>query len=173
MSTFSCGLIKVVPEKPYDKKENPEDNVVLTIRRKIPYCGGAAPSFEQANKTEIEKYSDFIIQYQQGYGDSLWYKECKTDSLGMLRIYLPDGKYCLKRANKKISFDDFYKMHKKEDDAYNLYRDSTCYYNWWKSCNLEFELSEEVKTLELEVIINSRCYTGEDPCHNYIGPYPP
>lgn len=170
---FSCRSIKVVPEKPQYSKEDTVINIVLTIKRKVPYCGGAYPSPEQANKTVIEKNSDFIIQYQRGYGDSLWYKECETDTSGMIHLYLPDGKYCLKRADKKKSFDDFYKFHKKEDDAYNLYRDSTCYYNWWKSCSLEFELSAEAKTVEIEVVIPSRCYTGEDPCHNYIGPYPP
>lgn len=125
------------------------------------------------HRTEIEINNDFIIQYQQGSGDSLWLKDCNTDSLGIIHLNLSYGKYCLKRAEKKLSFDDFYKKHKKENDAYNIYRDSTCYYNWWKSCEYTFELNEEIDTITDEVIISSRCYTGEDPCHNYIGPYPP
>jgi hypothetical protein len=152
---------------------NPGFNVVLTVKRQIPYCGGAAPSAEMEHKCETEIKSDFIIQYQQGYGNSTWLKKLKTDSLGIIRCNLPYGKYCLKRADMNMAFEDFYKMPKKEDDKYNVYRDRTCYYSWWKSCILTFELNKENKSVITEVLINSRCYVGEDPCHNYIGPRPP
>ncbi|MFH0867099.1 MAG: hypothetical protein V1904_12960 [Bacteroidota bacterium] len=149
------------------------NNVVLTIKRKVPYCGGVVPTYEMANRKETAAYDDFIIQYQQGCGDSLWFKEFNTDSSGMISCHLPVGKYCLKRAVKKIPFDDFYKMHKKEDDKWHTYRDSTCYYNWWKSCDFTFELNDEITSIETEVLLISRCYTGEDPCIIYKGPYPP
>ena len=148
-------------------------NVVFTIKRKVPYCGGAAPSPEMVKRTSPVINANFIINYQEGYGDSLWEREFITDSTGKVRLNLPDGKYCLKGDYKNLPFDDFYKMHKKVNDNFNLYGDTTCYYKWWKSCNYIFEVTGGTDVKEIEVILMSRCFTGENPCHRYIGPYPP
>lgn len=148
-------------------------NVILTIKIKIPYCGGAAPTREMLNRTASEKNAGFYLIYQNGCGDSLWKREFSTDSLGKIRLYLPAGKYCLKRTAKNIPFEEFYKFHKKENDNFNIYGTKECYYKWWKSCNYSFETANEHEIKEIEIILPSRCFTGENPCQEYIGPYPP
>jgi hypothetical protein len=149
-------------------------NVNITVRVHVPHCGGVAPSEEQMNLFAPEIHKHFVIVWAEDNADSnAMYSEVVTDSSGTIRVSLPVGKYCLIRKEKHVPFETFLKSNKGENDEYFEYNNVDCFYKWWKACTLSFEVADDSENIKLETTIYPNCFTGENPCKFYKGPYPP
>lgn len=149
-------------------------NVNIAVKIHIPHCGGVAPSEEQMNMIVPEINKHFVIVWAEDNSNTeAMSTKVITDSSGVIRVNLPVGKYCLIRKEKHVPFKTFYKSNSGENDDYFEYNNEDCFYKWWKSCTLSFEVTDESEHLSLQTTIYPNCFTGENPCKFYKGPYPP
>ncbi|MBK7129418.1 MAG: hypothetical protein IPM74_07105 [Crocinitomicaceae bacterium] len=145
-------------------------NVSIKFMHYYPYCGGAYP-----DESELNNY--FIFTNTTYNLINLTDKtkiQVKTDSLGYLNIFLPPGKYGIQELFKDCTFDEFYERYKsKTTDQYTEDQGTICYRSWWSSMLVEFEITDSTTVFTWEATTFSACFTGENPCLNYFGPYPP
>lgn len=145
----------------------PEHNVQIIIRQYIPYCGGAYPSDDQLNKSA--PYSGGLILIN--LSDSS--KVDVNPEQGIVYLNLSKGNYAIKEKYKDVPFHEFYASVNHVNGNYIIQGDNECYKKWWESNLLEFEVKIGQEIQVLNGSVSSSCYTGNNPCIYYNGPYPP
>lgn len=148
-----------------------EYNVQLQLYNFTPYCGGAAPDWEdEMRQTSPMSNTTFIfIDYNTDTK-----REVKSDNNGVLRMYLQPGKYALREKYKDVSYEEFYKQYyHAPDDYYFNNGDTSCYYNWWTSNLVGMVITNPDSLYDYQVTTYAQCFTGINPCISYMGAYPP
>jgi len=164
---FSCYNSKTVIQKTISNPAiNDYNNVTISIKKYIPYCGGAAPTWEMENNYQVIQ-GEFILINQNL--DSQ--KVVKSDSLGTIYLKLNAGKYSIREEYKNVSFIDFYNNNQ-SNGMYITNQGEECYKKWWKRNLLNFEVVKD-SVLVLNTEIGSSCYIGINPCLRYNGPQRP
>lgn len=92
-----------------------------------------------------------------------------TDAEGTFSIDLKDGTYSIISEDKALPIDEFI-AKKKVVDQFYTYSNDDCFETWRTTPDFTIELS---KSAEEVVTISERCFTGDNPCMKYTGPYPP
>jgi hypothetical protein len=143
-----------------------EHNVIVKITGHTPYCGGAAPTFDQMNNYYTYQSSLILIDLNDNTKTII-----KSSGDGYY-LSLPMGKYAIKEAFKDVPFKSFVANHEIKG-MYYMEGTEECYKNWWKSNLFEFEVTDKDSVIVLETTIGESCFTGNNPCVQYTGPYPP
>jgi len=175
---LSIALVSCAEMK--DSAENAADNVAniwkgkqtltVTFQKHTPYCGGAAPTKEQeAGITEPIANQTFYIYKDERPKSLKDMIRLTTDEKGVLSIDLKDGKYSIISEDKALSLDEFIKK-KKVDGQYYEYSEDSCFETWRTTPDFTIQLAHPTKEV---VTINHTCFTGDNPCMEYTGPYPP
>ncbi len=144
-----------------------EYNVQFTALQHHPYCGGAAPSEDQLNLSSQVHGGLLLINLETKEKSPL-----RANDEGLFQLMLPPGKYAIKEEFKDIPFEQFVQQHKKEG-MYLIPGTDECYKKWWSGYLGEFEINENVPPLNFDYSLRNSCFTGNNPCDIYTGPYPP
>ena len=168
----SCGEIKNL-----DGVVDAADNVwkgkytlTVTFQSHRPYCGGAAPTKEQeAGFTDPIANEVFYIYKDDRPASAVNMVKVTTDAEGKFSIDLENGLYSVIRADKALPLDEFIAKKKIIDDFYSYSADS-CFETWRNTPDFTIELTNAADEV---VTISERCFTGDNPCMKYTGPYPP
>lgn len=145
-------------------------NVSIKFMHYYPYCGGAYPDESEMNNYVILTNTTFNLINL----DDKSKIQVKTDSLGYLKILLPLGRYGIQELYKDCTFDEFYARYKSTTtDQYTEEQGIVCYRSWWSSMLVEFEITDSTPVFVWEATTFSACFTGDNPCMTYFGPYPP
>lgn len=143
--------------------------VQIFMQHYIPYCGGAAPNWDQMNNYNPMANTNYhLIDLETGKKSKVL-----TDENGYLKLRLPTGKYGIQELFKDCTFGEFQEKFKIEQTDFILPKDSECYKNWWQSNLGEFEVISQSETQSSSMTESESCFTGNNPCIIYIGPYPP
>jgi hypothetical protein len=142
-------------------------NLQLTIQQYNPYCGGAAPTDEMLNNY-VPVSGDFILIDKKTSQESII-----NVKNGEIELQLKPSQYAIKESFKNVSFKEFYARYKKKDKAYYMNKNEACFKKWWNANLFEFEIKDTTTLLKLETILYGQCFTGNNPCIQYTGPYPP
>ena len=190
---FACGNSKEATKQESDKEKYDEDvvyiyepyrvdsiaeiealpadyNVYITLFNYHPYCGGMAPTQEMLdNQTSPYSNTTFIfIDHQSGEEERM-----NTDENGMFKFQLPPGEYSIRETFKDTTFDAFYAQNVAPNSEYYSSGDVECYEHWWASNLVDFTITKEDSVYEYSATRYARCFTGNNPCSTYNGPYPP
>lgn len=169
---------KHIDKKKSHKEDSPQaesaqilsgPNVSIYFTHYYPNCGGAAPDESQMNNFQPLCNTPFLLMNLITNTDTL----VKTDSTGRLNLNLAPGKYGIKELYKDIPFDEFYQKYNIGADMYTQNMGKECYQDWWSRLMLEFVITDETTTIQLEASTSDACFTGNNPCLIYTGPYPP
>ncbi len=176
----SCGTTDVITEKSISSEEvntskqkesvqksDTAFNVQFTVRQYIPYCGGAYPGEDQLNQYAVIHGGLLLINLETKEKSPL-----RANDEGLFQLMLPPGKYAIKEEFKDIPFEQFVQQHKKEG-MYLIPGTDECYKKWWSGYLGEFEINENVPPLNFDYSLRNSCFTGNNPCDIYTGPYPP
>ena len=144
-------------------------NVQVKILRYIPYCGGAAPSEEMMNNYQ-PGINDFVLINNSTKEKSTF----RTDSLGMYQLNLDNGEYIIREIFKDLTYEEFYAKNSiTKGQYYKNTTDTDCYRKWWEQNLFEFEITDTTTIIQLTSTLKSACFTGNNPCIMYNGPWPP
>ena len=143
-------------------------NVQITIRQHIPYCGGAAPTDEMLNRSILVSSNFVMVNLTTGDKSII-----STSTTGMVQLNLPLGKYIIKETFKDVPFEDFFQKNMITGKGNTLPGSEECYRKWWERNLLEFEITPNTEKHLLIASLYTRCFTGNNPCEIYTGPYPP
>lgn len=150
------------------KPNNENHNVKIYFSHYYPYCGGAYPTDEQQNNYVIRNYEKFAL-INIDTNDTLF---VKTDSVGYLKLNLPQGNYKIKEMYQLCSFNEFLSKYQTNESGYVQSDGQNCYRSWWESSLIEFTITGSTP-LQNSVTTADRCFVGSNPCLFYNGPYPP
>lgn len=142
-------------------------NIQLKIQRHFPYCGGAAPTEDMLNNYSPVSGNFILIEKQTATRSTVISKN------GIIQLQLKPGQYSIRETFKDIPFDVFYAKHAITDRTHYQNDSEECYKRWWKTNLFEFEITDTTTFLKYEKTLYSRCFTGNNPCLQYSGPYPP
>lgn len=169
----SCADLKHTAEVITDNAENlwkGKHTLSVTFNMHRPYCGGAAPSPEQEmGFTEPIANQVYYIYKDERPKSVTKMVKVTTDEQGKFSIDLEEGVYSIIHGDKGLPLDEFIEKKKIIASYYN-YSDNDCFEKWRTTPDFTINL---VKTTDETVVISSRCFTGDNPCMDYIGPYPP
>lgn len=169
----SCAEVKEGAENAADTAVNiwqGKQKLTVTFQSHRPYCGGAAPTEEQANGFTNPMVNKVFYLYKDERPNSITdMVKLTTDESGTFSIDLKDGRYSVISEDKTLSLKEFIKKKKIEGQFYE-YSDDACFETWRTTPEFTIELSSAT---EETVTINEKCYTGDNPCMQYTGPYPP
>lgn len=144
-------------------------NVIIAIDHYFPYCGGAYPTDDQMNNYQKIVNAPFLlIDLDTGEKQTV-----KTNTSGELVLNLKPGRYGLKETFKDCSFEKFMEHYTIESSDYYADGGIDCYKNWWASNFLEFTVTAVEEKQTLRYTFSDQCFTGNNPCISYMGPYPP
>jgi len=151
--------------------EIPIHNIEIAVSHYTPYCGGAAPSQEIiAQQHQISRNASFILLNLETMEKTY----VQTNDKGILYLNLPKGRYALRELSKDCSYAEFVEKNPPQSGNYLVPSpDSDCYKTWWLSNLGEFEISNPAALQVFAWGTGARCFTGNNPCVEYIGPYPP
>lgn len=141
-------------------------NVTIKIQQYHPYCGGAAPGPDQLNNYSNYGGELILTNIISGEKSSLFSKN------GVYQTYLDKGTYTIKEKYKDVSFEEFVKNNSRDGEYYTGGTEE-CYKMWWESNLFNFKVTSVDTLINLETSIGSSCFTGNNPCIQYTGPYPP
>ena len=149
-------------------------NVKIIISHTNPYCGGAYPTEEVlANRTRVQANTSFILINLESKEKT----KVVTDATGTLYLDLPNGKYAIQELYKDCTLEEFKKQNPPPSGQY--YRDNPdpsgeCYKTWWESNLGQFEITKNTPDIQMyNWGTSDACFTGNNPCIYYNGPYPP
>ncbi|MDG1330879.1 MAG: prealbumin-like fold domain-containing protein [Crocinitomicaceae bacterium] len=169
----SCADLKESVDGAMDAADNiwkGKQTLTVTFQSHRPYCGGAAPTEAQsAGFTNPIANQVFYIYKDERPSSITKMVRVKTDENGKLSIDLKDGTYSIISEDKALPIDEFIKKKKIEGDFYQYSADS-CFETWRTTPDLTVEISNPMVET---VTIQQKCYTGDNPCMKYTGPYPP
>jgi hypothetical protein len=139
----------------------------LTMHIRNPYCKGVAPMPEE----EVNGFIPLALKDFALFNNDTFVYEFRTNEQGQAELFLPPGKYGVRHLSKNIDFETFYSRIDKRSNDFVEVGDKECYRKWWQAYEGQFE----VNPISNQAVINieSRCFTGEDPCRSYVGPMPP
>jgi len=146
----------------------PVHNVQILIRQQIPYCGGAYPSDDQLNNSVVYSGEIVLINHKDASRTVI-----SSIQNGGYYLNLEPGSYSIQEGYKNVTFDQFRMANTKVHSQYIIPGDDECYRNWWKSTLRDFVVTDSEGVLIINCSISSSCYTGNNPCDYYNGPYPP
>lgn len=169
----SCADLKESVDGAVDAADNiwkGKQTLTVTFQSHRPYCGGAAPTEEQS-KGFINPIADQVFYIYKDERPSSLTKmvRVKTDAKGMFSIDLEDGNYSIISEDKTLSIEEFIQKKKIEGQFYQYSADS-CFETWRTTPDFTIEISNPT---EETVTLQERCFTGDNPCMKYTGPYPP
>ncbi len=144
-------------------------NVSIYITQHIPYCGGAYPDESEQNRNIPLIHANFVLINLTTNTQSI----VQTDSTGTLKLSLAPGKYGLQEIYKNIPFDEFYAKYYNGGNSQIITEGKECYRSWWSRLLSEFIIVDPATTIQSDCTIYDACFTGNNPCLNYFGPYPP
>lgn len=165
-SIVPVETITPIPDNNEIDNTEKKHNVAVSILKYIPYCGGAAPSPDQLNRNHPYTGPLLVINQITGEKSEMWVNG------GSHYTLLSPGKYYIKEKFKDVKLEDFINTHKR-DGMYYLDSSDDCYENWMNQNLFEFEIINEDTVVNLNTSIGSSCFTGNNPCLQYTGPYPP
>ncbi len=147
-----------------------KSNIQITITHYTPYCGGAAPTQEMLDNRNhpMSNTSYNLINL-----DTKEKTKVTTDALGVLHLDLGIGNYAIQELFKDCSFEEFKKQNITSSGMYQQDLGSDCYEQWWKSYLGEFNVISMDEKQHLNMSESESCFTGNNPCLMYTGPYPP
>lgn len=163
--------VDVVPlELPTNNNSNNGPiNVSIMFEHHYPYCGGAYPTDEQMNNYQVIRNSNFIlVNIETGEQQIV-----RTDSTGTLDLSLPPGEYGIKEMFKNCTFAEFLKNNPMSQRTDVQLMGEDCYKNWWASYMGEFTVTSPNLIIRDTYSTHDACFTGNNPCIVYLGPYPP
>lgn len=156
--------------KPEIKQEIEEHNVFITVREYFPYCGGVYPDESDLNNYVLKRGTPFILidlQTQER-------KQITCNDEGTLQLTLNTGTYAIRELFKECTLAEFRGQFQKKVSGPDYQdRGDDCYEIWWKSNLLEFTVESLTEQLRLDCIMMNQCFTANNPCLEYTGPYPP
>tara|TARA_R110002072_G_scaffold172042_4_gene325872 strand:- start:29933 stop:30193 length:261 start_codon:yes stop_codon:yes gene_type:complete len=85
---------------------------------------------------------------------------------------LPIGNYSIRQLFKDMPFQEFYAENVQLATGNYVDLGSECYKEWWKRNLIDFSIMDTNK-LDLKSTFGPACFTGNNPCLNYTGPYLP
>ncbi len=169
----SCADIKNTAEGVTDNAENiwkGKYTLAVTFQSHRPYCGGAAPTKEQlAGFTDPLANEVFYIYKDERPASVTDMIRVTTDEQGKFSIDLKSGTYSVICADKVLPTEEFI-TKKKIIDQFYTYSDDSCFKTWRTTPDFTIDLTT---TTEESVTISEKCFTGDNPCMQYTGPYPP
>ena len=153
---------------------NSKDSVDINGKIQIhkPYCGGAAPSPEQAEGfNEALPNAVFYLYKDSLPDDKDDLLKVTTDEKGGFDTKLTPGSYHLIQEAKLGSLEEFIKAKRIDDDHYKSHPEE-CYERWFNAPDFSFVVTD---TTGHNPVLTEwhRCFTGANPCLIYTGPYPP
>ena len=182
---FSCGSSKdikkdIIEDKIVDEVDLTDEthlddlddhNISITITHFQPWCGGMAPTEEMMERqTQLQRYTSFILLDIISGEKS----KVKTDSTGTLYLKIAPGKYAIRELYKDCTFEEFKAENYREpDDYYVVNGQADCYETWWASNLGTFEILAGDEIQHFDWSTRDRCFTGNNPCVSYTGPWPP
>ena len=154
---------------PQPDSVNTEANVEVNVDHYYPYCGGAYPDESELNNYSILSNTSFML-YCLDTNEKLI---VKSDQYGTIRLMLKPGRYALREMYKECSYEEFAEKYKPKTLGSDYEEDPLCYKRWWASYFLDFTIeSPEIKQVFNHTFFDA-CFTGNNPCISYFGPYPP
>ena len=169
----SCADLRESVDGAVDAADNiwkGKQTLTVTFESHRPYCGGAAPTEEQsAGFTNAIVNQVFYIYKDERPESVTKMVRVKTDEKGTFSIDLEDGTYSIISEDKALSIEEFIKKKKIEDQFYS-YSDDACFETWRTTPDFTIELSHPTEEV---VTVQEKCFTGDNPCMKYTGPYPP
>lgn len=173
LALFSCAEVKNTAEDVADGAVNlwqGKQRLTVTFQTHRPYCGGAAPTPEQENGFTEPMANKVFYLYKDDRPKSVKdMVKVTTDAEGTFGIDLKDGRYSIISEDKILSLSDFIKKKKIEGQFYE-YSDDACFETWRTTPEFIIDLAHATEKV---VTIETDCYTGDNPCMKYTGPYPP
>ncbi len=141
-------------------------NVEVQVMQHFPYCGGAAPTEEMMNQYSPASGNYILVNKVDSSKTTVI-----ADSTGTIYLFLENGEYAIRQMFKDMSFEAFYAKNNDNGNSFTS-RGIDCYRKWWEKNLLDFTVNDttEVKT---KITFGSACFTGNNPCLIYNGPYPP
>lgn len=144
---------------------------VVTFQKHRPYCGGMRPSDTMADGiTEVMSNTVFYIYEGERPASITNMTKVTTNEEGQLKIDLKKGVYSVIQADKALPLDEFIAKKKIEGPFYK-YSSDDCFDTWRKTPDFVGEIGR--LGIRETVTINEKCFTGDNPCMQYDGPYPP
>ena len=169
----SCGDLKESVDGAVDSADNiwkGKQTLSVTFQSHSPYCGGAAPTEEQeAGITKSLANEVFYLYKDERPASVTEMIKVTTDAKGTFSIDLKNGVYSVISADKALPIDEFIAKKKIIDQFYSYSTDS-CFETWRTTPDFTIDLS---KPAEEVVTVSEKCFTGDNPCMKYTGPYPP
>lgn len=168
------------PEESQDIRPNEQgvslphaEEIMVTgkVTQTTNYCGGAPPPQEMLQQLHTPKPVSGAVVYihpgdtHAGVQNKIY--KAVTDSMGVWRLKLPPGTYCLV-SDEKFNQD---KLPTADDGKLRL--DPYCFEDWRGKCDLTFEVgAEPVQAGTLNLFYP--CFTETAcPCFQYLGIMPP
>lgn len=173
LSFGACAGFKDSVDGAVDAAENiweGKQKLTVTFQTHRPYCGGAAPSKEQANGFTNPIANEVFYIYKGERPKSVTKMvKVTSDAEGKFSIDLEDGVYSIIREDKTLPLDKFIKK-KKIEGVHYTYSTDDCFETWRTTPDFTIDLTHPTEEV---VTIKERCFTGDNPCMKYTGPYPP
>lgn len=147
-----------------------EHNLTVKFQSHQPYCGGAAPTPEQENGITEPLANEVFYIYKDDRPASITEMiKVTSDAQGQFSIDLKKGIYSIIRADKTLPLDEFIAKKKIEGTHYS-YSNDDCFETWRTTPDFTIDLQGSANEI---ATISGRCFTGDNPCMKYTGPYPP
>lgn len=136
-----------------------------------PYCGGAYPSEEMAKgyNSYPTNFKMFVCEKDDSTKKILL--KFTSNETGDFEFSLPKGKYNFYEIDKALSFKKF--VAKSEIKENSNYKNTgiKCLKKWYKTADFTIDLYSDTT---VNIIFYHRCFVkGNNPCIQYLGPYPP
>lgn len=146
-------------------------NISIYFTHFTPYCGGAAPDPGRIAQQTRAQSNTYFLLINLNTGEK---SKVKTNDMGFLYLNLPQGKYAIREMYKDVSFEEFREQYYQPPSDYHQESpDEECYRKWWQSNLGEFTILAGDEVQELKMGTSESCFTGNNPCISYTGPYPP
>ncbi|NVK63375.1 MAG: hypothetical protein HWE22_02260 [Flavobacteriales bacterium] len=173
LAFVSCAEMKESAEIAADNAVNiwqGKQKLTVTFQSHRPYCGGAAPTEEQAKGFTEPMANQVFYLYKDERPNSVTdMVKVTTDESGTFSIDLKDGRFSIISEDKALPLKEFIKKKKIEGEFYE-YSDDSCFETWRTTPEFTIDLSHPTDEV---VTIKTDCYTGDNPCMQYTGPYRP
>lgn len=158
------------PKEEPEKETAPSYMVQFELSILYPHCGGAPPRSEPM-PVPLDQVQFYIKEGTTNSAAKAVRANFTTDDQGLASIQLPKGTYCLIKAYKNQSFEEFYQQKHKKPGPYYSLKDKACFEAWYAQCDLQVEVTEAGVTVIHTFY--SQCFTADHPCMEYEGAMPP
>jgi len=173
LTISSCGDLKNSADAISETAENiweGKQTLSVTFQSHRPYCGGAAPTKEQENGFTEPIANQVFYLYKGERPQSVTNMvKVTTNDQGKFSIDLEEGTYSIIHGDKALQLNEFIKK-KKIDGSHYEYSDDSCFEKWRTTPDFTINLAQAA---DETVVISESCFTGNNPCMQYTGPYPP